>query len=67
MTEKPKVRAGLHRSGRPPLQPGRVSFLLVLALFLMAFFFRAWGARFGLPDFYHPDEHAIVERAAAIL
>jgi 4-amino-4-deoxy-L-arabinose transferase-like glycosyltransferase len=33
----------------------------------MAFVFRAWGARFGLPDFYHPDEHAIVERAAAIL
>ena len=33
----------------------------------MAFVFRGWGARFGLPDFYHPDEHAIVERAAAIL
>ena len=33
----------------------------------MAFVFRAWGARFGLPDFYHPDEHAIVERAASIL
>jgi 4-amino-4-deoxy-L-arabinose transferase-like glycosyltransferase len=45
-----------------------VSVLLVLVLFLVAFLIRAWGARFGLPDFtYHPDEHATVERATAIL
>ncbi len=37
-------------------------------LFLIAFSLRAWGARFGLPEyFYHPDEHAIVDRATAIL
>ena len=37
-------------------------------LFLVAFGVRAWGVRFGLPEyFYHPDEHAIVDRATAIL
>jgi 4-amino-4-deoxy-L-arabinose transferase-like glycosyltransferase len=42
--------------------------MVVLALFLVALLLRAWGARFGLPEyFYHPDEHAIVNRAAAIL
>jgi 4-amino-4-deoxy-L-arabinose transferase-like glycosyltransferase len=43
--------------------------LVVLCLlFLVAFGVRAWGARFGLPEyFYHPDEHAIVDRATAIL
>lgn len=43
--------------------------LLGLALlFLVALLLRAWGARFGLPEYiFHPDEHAIVERAASIL
>ena len=46
----------------------RVVSLVVVALFLLAFTLRAWGARYGLPEyFYHPDEHAIVERATAIL
>jgi 4-amino-4-deoxy-L-arabinose transferase-like glycosyltransferase len=38
------------------------------ALFLLALLLRVWGSRFGLPEYvYHPDEHALVERAAAIL
>ncbi len=43
--------------------------LVVLCLlFLVGLGLRVWGARFGLPeDFYHPDEHAIVDRATAIL
>lgn len=41
---------------------------LPVLLFLLAFILRAWGARFGLPEhFYHPDEHAIVDRATAML
>ena len=47
---------------------GRGVSMVVLALFLVALLLRVWGARFGLPEyFYHPDEHAIVNRAAAIL
>ncbi len=47
---------------------GVVPLLTPVLLFLLAFILRAWGARFGLPEaFYHPDEHAIVERASAIL
>lgn len=42
--------------------------LALVLLFLLAFILRAWGTRFGLPEaFYHPDEHAIVERATGIL
>jgi 4-amino-4-deoxy-L-arabinose transferase-like glycosyltransferase len=39
-------------------------FILLLSLGL-----RLWGSGFGLPAYtrYHPDEHALVERAAAIL
>jgi 4-amino-4-deoxy-L-arabinose transferase-like glycosyltransferase len=45
-----------------------VSLSLPPLILLLAFAVRAWGARFGLPDyFYHPDEHAIVDRATAIL
>jgi len=47
---------------------GRMALLVLAALLLVAFLLRAWGARFGLPEaFFHPDEHAIVERAASIL
>jgi asparagine N-glycosylation enzyme membrane subunit Stt3 len=63
---------------RQPGQDGRntlavrirqlVPFLIPSLLFLLAFGLRAWGTRFGLPEyFYHPDEHAIVDRATAIL
>ncbi len=46
----------------------RAAWAAIFVLFLLAFLLRAWGARFGLPEyFYHPDEHAVVERAAAIL
>ncbi len=47
----------------------RFSPVIVLCLLsLVAFVVRAWGVRFGLPEyFYHPDEHAIVDRATAIL
>jgi 4-amino-4-deoxy-L-arabinose transferase-like glycosyltransferase len=62
------------RTAMPPLSRGRwnrpqqLSWVLVSALFVVAFLLRAWGARFGLPEYiYHPDEHAIVDRAAAIL
>jgi 4-amino-4-deoxy-L-arabinose transferase-like glycosyltransferase len=43
---------------------------LVLAFVLLAALgLRAWGSGFGLPAYtrYHPDEHALVERAAKIL
>jgi 4-amino-4-deoxy-L-arabinose transferase-like glycosyltransferase len=46
----------------------RVALLVLAALVLVAFLLRVWGARFGLPEaFFHPDEHAIVERATSIL
>ena len=43
--------------------------LLLLAILIGAFALRAWGSSFGLPAYtrYHPDEHALVNRAAAIL
>lgn len=45
-----------------------VSVALVLVL-LIALGLRVWGSGFGLPAYtrYHPDEHALVERAAQIL
>jgi hypothetical protein len=54
--------------GRSLVRPGRAAWLVILALFLVALLLRVWGARFGLPEYvYHPDEHAIVDRAASIL
>ena len=43
--------------------------LLLLLIVLAAFALRVWGTGFGLPAYtrYHPDEHALVDRAAAIL
>jgi 4-amino-4-deoxy-L-arabinose transferase-like glycosyltransferase len=43
--------------------------LLLLLIMLAAFGLRVWGSSFGLPAYtrYHPDEHALVDRAAAIL
>ncbi len=43
--------------------------LLLLLIALAAFGLRVWGTGFGLPAYtrYHPDEHALVDRAAAIL
>jgi 4-amino-4-deoxy-L-arabinose transferase-like glycosyltransferase len=45
-----------------------VSVLMGLVL-LAALSLRLWGSGYGLPAYsrYHPDEHALVERAAAIL
>jgi len=43
---------------------------LLLGIILVASFgLRVWGSDFGLPAYtrYHPDEHALVERAARIL
>lgn len=42
--------------------------MLVTTLFL-SLVLRVWGSGYGLPAYtrYHPDEHALVERAAAIL
>ncbi|HJX39732.1 MAG TPA: glycosyltransferase family 39 protein [Anaerolineae bacterium] len=45
-----------------------VTWAALTTLFLVALLLRVWGARFGLPEYvYHPDEHAMVNRAAAIL
>ena len=43
--------------------------LLLFITVAFAFGLRVWGNDFGLPAYtrYHPDEHALVERAAAIL
>ena len=43
--------------------------LLFVGLLSFSLFLRVWGSQFGLPAYtrYHPDEHALVERAAAIL
>jgi 4-amino-4-deoxy-L-arabinose transferase-like glycosyltransferase len=43
--------------------------LMLAAVLCIAFGLRVWGSEFGLPAYtlYHPDEHALVERAAAIL
>ena len=42
---------------------------MLAVILLFAFGIRAWGSGFGLPAYtrYHPDEHALVERAAEIL
>jgi 4-amino-4-deoxy-L-arabinose transferase-like glycosyltransferase len=43
--------------------------LWLLGILVAALVLRLWGTGFGLPAYsrYHPDEHALVERAAAIL
>jgi 4-amino-4-deoxy-L-arabinose transferase-like glycosyltransferase len=55
------MRSGSLRTALPSLLLGGIV-LLSLAL-------RMWGSGFGLPAYtrYHPDEHALVERAAQIL
>ena len=42
---------------------------ILVFLLLSAFGLRVWGSGYGLPAYtrYHPDEHALVERAAKIL
>jgi 4-amino-4-deoxy-L-arabinose transferase-like glycosyltransferase len=54
---------------RKTLAGGTVTALLVIAVLFGAFGLRVWGSGFGLPAYtrYHPDEHALVDRAAAIL
>lgn len=46
-----------------------ISVLLLVFILLVSFGLRVWGSGFGLPAYtrYHPDEHALVERAARIL
>lgn len=43
--------------------------LLLVVILISSFALRVWGSGFGLPAYtrYHPDEHALVDRAAAIL
>jgi 4-amino-4-deoxy-L-arabinose transferase-like glycosyltransferase len=43
--------------------------LLLAAILLVSLGLRVWGSGFGLPAYtlYHPDEHALVDRAAQIL
>jgi 4-amino-4-deoxy-L-arabinose transferase-like glycosyltransferase len=47
----------------------KVHVLLLIAVLCASLSLRVWGTNFGLPAYtrYHPDEHALVERAAAIL
>lgn len=47
----------------------RISTFVLIAILAFSLALRVWGSRFGLPTYtrYHPDEHALVERAAAIL
>jgi 4-amino-4-deoxy-L-arabinose transferase-like glycosyltransferase len=54
---------------RSPAFRSSIPILLLAAILLLAFGLRIWGSGFGLPAYarYHPDEHALVERAAAIL
>jgi 4-amino-4-deoxy-L-arabinose transferase-like glycosyltransferase len=68
MTSTTRARTTPRKSARFGLRPERLTWVLISAFFVVAFVLRAWGARFGLPEYvYHPDEHAIVDRAAAIL
>jgi 4-amino-4-deoxy-L-arabinose transferase-like glycosyltransferase len=48
---------------------GRDTTLLLSCVLLLSLLVRLWGSGFGLPAYtrYHPDEHALVTRAAAIL
>lgn len=43
--------------------------LLMVSILLTSLGLRVWGSEFGLPAYthYHPDEHALVDRAATIL
>jgi 4-amino-4-deoxy-L-arabinose transferase-like glycosyltransferase len=43
--------------------------LLLAAILVVSLGLRVWGSGFGLPAYwmYHPDEHALVDRAARIL
>lgn len=43
--------------------------VLLATILLVSLGLRVWGGGFGLPAYtrYHPDEHALVDRAAAIL
>ena len=43
--------------------------LVLMLVLLLALALRVWGSGYGLPAYtrYHPDEHALVERAARIL
>ena len=51
------------------LGKGFVTALILVVILVAALGLRLWGSGFGLPAYtrYHPDEHALVERAAAIL
>lgn len=39
----------------------------ITTIFLLALVLRAWGIKFGLPNLYHPDEWAIVDRSLAMM
>jgi 4-amino-4-deoxy-L-arabinose transferase-like glycosyltransferase len=68
MAGKTKGTFAPRKSRRSRNRPEQLTWVLISAFLVVAFVLRAWGARFGLPEYvYHPDEHAIVDRAAAIL
>ena len=68
MANKTKGTTTPRKSGGRRNRPEQLTWVLISAFFVVAFVLRAWGARFGLPEYlYHPDEHAIVDRAASIL
>jgi 4-amino-4-deoxy-L-arabinose transferase-like glycosyltransferase len=68
MATKTKRTIVRPKPGSKPSRSPQTTWVLISAFFVVALLVRAWGARFGLPEYvYHPDEHAIVDRAAAIL
>ena len=54
---------------RKSARGGLASGFLLAAILTGSLCLRIWGSGFGLPAYtrYHPDEHALVDRAAAIL
>jgi hypothetical protein len=54
-------------TARTEWPPSRLELLALAALVAAAFGLRAWGAGFGLPFTYHPDEHQYVDTAVAVL
>lgn len=48
-------------------RPDRGELLALAAILLVALGLRAWGAGWGLPFTYHPDEHQYVDSAVAML
>ncbi len=62
-------KPGNFSRSRTALRGSVVPGLVLAGIVLLSLVLRLWGSEFGLPAYtrYHPDEHALVDRAAAIL